>query len=65
MYFNMSVTALSQTEFAPPANSPMIPTLLFDFSHCVAALMRSEPMVEETQVAEVPEPSESRYWCIS
>lgn len=22
-------------------------------------------MVDETQVGEVPEPSESRYWCIS
>jgi hypothetical protein len=43
----------------------MIPILLLDFNQAVAALMRSEPMVEDTQVADVPEPSESRYWCIS
>jgi hypothetical protein len=31
----------------------------------VAAASRSAPMVELTQVPEVPELSESRYWCIS
>ncbi len=31
----------------------------------MAAWRRSTPMVDETQVGEVPEPSESRYWCIS
>ena len=55
----MSVTALSHNAFAPPANSPMIPVFLFVFSQAVAALIRSEPIVEETHVAEVPEPSES------
>lgn len=31
----------------------------------MAAWRRSAPMVEETHWSEVPEPSESRYWCIS
>jgi hypothetical protein len=35
------------------------------WSHCVATWRRSAPIVELTQVAFVPEPSLSRYWCIS
>ena len=38
---------------------------MFAWSHCVAAWRRSAPIVDETQVSDVPEPSESRYWCIS
>jgi hypothetical protein len=31
----------------------------------VASAIRSAPIVLETQTGEVPEPSVSRYWCIS
>lgn len=51
--------------FEPAPISPRKPFRLFCLSHWVAAWRRSAPMVEETQVGEVPEPSESRYWCIS
>lgn len=54
-----------QTLLLPAAVSPRIPFLPFDFSQAVAAASRWEPMVELTQVDEVPEPSLSRYWCIS
>jgi len=34
-------------------------------SQSVATWRRSAPTVEDTQVPDVPEESESRYWCIS
>ena len=57
-------------EIAPPLfsryiSSPRKPFRLFCWSHCVAAWMRSAPIVDDTHVGDVPEPSESRYWCIS
>lgn len=36
-----------------------------DCSHEVASARRDAPIELETQVPLVPEPSESRYWCIS
>lgn len=57
--------AAIQTSLDPPPISPRNPLKLLALSQAVAAAKRSAPMVEETQVAEVPEPSESRYWCIS
>lgn len=39
--------------------------MLFAINQDVASASLEAPMSLETQVAEVPEPSESRYWCIS
>ncbi len=58
------MTAVSQTELAPLAYSPIMPLRLFASSHAVASAISSAPIVEVTHVAEVPDPSESRYWCI-
>lgn len=49
----------------PAPISPRRPFMLFSCNQVVASARRSAPMVVETQVSEVPEPSESRYWCIS
>lgn len=51
--------------FDPAPISPRRPFILFSCNQVVASARRSAPMVVETQVSEVPEPSESRYWCIS
>lgn len=58
-------TASMHCVLLPEPISPKKPLILFCCSQVVASARRSDPMVEETQVAEVPEPSESRYWCIS
>ena len=52
-------------ELAPPAVSPRIPFLPFALSQAVASCRRSLPIVDETHAVDVPDPSESRYWCIS
>lgn len=51
-------------EFDPAPISPRNPLRLLALSHAVADARRSAPIVEETQVPDVPEESESRYWCI-
>lgn len=53
----MSLTAASQSALTAPANSPISPIFLLSRSQVVAAARRSLPMVWETQVADVPEPS--------
>lgn len=58
-------TAWMQTVLFPAPISPRNPLMLLACSHEVASAKREDPMVLLTQVAEVPEPSESRYWCIS
>ena len=58
-------TAWMQTVLLPAPISPRNPRMLLACSHEVASANREDPMLELTQVAEVPEPSESRYWCIS
>ena len=58
-------TAATQTSLEPAPISPRKPLRPTDASHAVASCRRSLPIVDETHVADVPEPSESRYWCIS
>jgi hypothetical protein len=53
------------SRFEPTPISPRKPRSLLSWSHFVAAARRSAPMVGETQTSDVPEPSLSRYWCIS
>src|ERR1051326_3870287 len=60
----MPLIAVLHTSLLPPAYSPRMPCLPLALSQAVAAVRRSWPMVELTHVALVPEPSESRYWCI-
>lgn len=43
--------------FEPAPISPRKPLRPFDFSQAVAAVRRSAPIVDETQVALVPDPS--------
>jgi hypothetical protein len=64
-YPHQDQTAIVHAPLFPAPISPRKPLLLFAFSQLVASARRSAPIVELTQVAEVPEPSESRYWCIS
>ncbi|KIH89888.1 hypothetical protein SPBR_01087 [Sporothrix brasiliensis 5110] len=61
----MSVSAPMHCALAPPAVSPTRPSFLFARSHAVASCSRSRPMVLLTHAVDVPEPSASRYWCIS
>jgi hypothetical protein len=65
IYESISITADSHTGLVPPANSPRMAFLPADFSHAIVAARSEEPMVEEAQVAEEPDLSGSRYWCIS
>lgn len=65
IYCNIPLTASWHCAFTPPPNSPRNPFLPFVFSHCVAFCMRSRPMLALTHSSAVPDPSESRYWCIS
>ncbi len=54
-----------QASFEPAPISPKKPFKPVCWSHAVAAASLSAPIVDDTHVSEVPEPSESRYWCIS
>ena len=54
-----------QSLFDPAPISPKKPLKPLDCNQVVAAARRSAPIVLDTQTSFVPEPSESRYWCIS
>lgn len=65
MYESMPVSAEMHWELAPPAVSPRMARLPLALSHAVASRSRSCPIVPDTHASDVPDPSLSRYWCIS